>query len=259
MPNSIADIGDVDMTAPTCRRRPAACGVLRLTPPVAGRWGESQSVHGYPIPNPNAAAVSTWSCRRSTTASAPATRWTSPTCINGIPRDAADDNYNSFDPYPPVTVGSRLGEVGDLDFLDPAGAFLLPVERMRRYVTPADINGTGRIVQWDGVNTSSRPRCRRPTSGDVSSTPATSGRPACRARSRHPAGGATPASRHLPLDEYRSLSDHHGHERASRHPLPHPLSNSNPLHGFEAQRFPNLNYTPAHVSTRSTPAACRST
>ena len=61
--------------------------------------------------------------------------------INGIPRDAADDNYNSFDPYPPVTVGSRLGEVGDLDFLDPAGAFLLPVERLRRYVTPADING----------------------------------------------------------------------------------------------------------------------
>src|SRR5208337_1059849 len=78
--------------------------------------------------------------------------------FGGTPRDAADDNYNSFDPYPalppppPNPPGTRLGEVGDLDFLDPAGAFLLPVERMRRYVTPADINGTGRIVQWDGVN-----------------------------------------------------------------------------------------------------------
>ena len=50
-----------------------------------------------------------------------------------------------------------MGEVGDLDFLDPAGAFLLPVERLRRYVAPGDINGTGRIVQWDGINAKSGP------------------------------------------------------------------------------------------------------
>ena len=78
--------------------------------------------------------------------------------INGIPRDAADDNYNSFDCYPPVSpTDNRLGEVGDLDFLDPAGAFLLPVERLRRYVAPGDINGTGHIKQWDGVNTQTGP------------------------------------------------------------------------------------------------------
>ena len=49
MPNSIADIGDVDGYGAS---PPNA--VLRLTPPVAGRWGEVQSVPGYPtIPNPN--------------------------------------------------------------------------------------------------------------------------------------------------------------------------------------------------------------
>ena len=37
------------------------------------------------------------------------------------------------------------GEVGDADYYDAAGALLFPVERMRRWVTPADINGTGSV------------------------------------------------------------------------------------------------------------------
>ena len=135
--------------------------------------------------------------------------------INGIPRDAADDNYNSFDPYPPFTADNRVGEVGDLDFLDPAGAFLLPVERLRRYVTPGDINGTGRIVQWDGVNHKSRPQCRRRPVGTgrvLQLFPAA--RPAGTGHA-NPAGEQWPLHYpgHVPLDEYRSLSDHHGHER----------------------------------------------
>ena len=31
---------------------------------------------------------------------------------------------------------------------------------MRRFVTPADINGTGRVVQWDGVHCGTGPRPR---------------------------------------------------------------------------------------------------
>ena len=55
MPNSIADIVDVDMNG---NNPPAAgVGVHRLTPPVAGRWGESQSVPGYPVQNPNRRAA----------------------------------------------------------------------------------------------------------------------------------------------------------------------------------------------------------
>ena len=40
------------------------------------------------------------------------------------------------------------GEIGDLDFYDAAGALLLPVERMRRFVTPLDINGRGGVGMW---------------------------------------------------------------------------------------------------------------
>ena len=133
--------------------------VVRATPPVAGRWGESQAVPGTPtVANPNPPP---------TYLSMVTTNYTNriragfSLDISDLrrrhPRDVADDNFNSFDPYPPL--GMRLGEVGDLDFLDPAGAYLLPVERMRRYVTPADINGTGRIVQYDGQHT----RTARPT------------------------------------------------------------------------------------------------
>jgi hypothetical protein len=64
--------------------------------------------------------------------------------VNGVPRDAADDNFNSFDPY---SVG-HTGEVSDTDMYDAVGALLLPVDRMRRWLTPADINGTGRVHQW---------------------------------------------------------------------------------------------------------------
>ena len=92
-------------TAPSTRARPTRS--LRLTPPVAGRWGEAQSVPGYPtIPNPNPprSPTSTWSrSYLQQPGSGRVTRWTtSATIVNGIPRDAADDNYNSFDPYPPV-------------------------------------------------------------------------------------------------------------------------------------------------------------
>ena len=59
-------------------------------------------------------------------------------------RDAADDNLNAFDPYPP----GHTGELNDQDDYDAAGALILPVDRMRRYVTPADINGTGSVVAW---------------------------------------------------------------------------------------------------------------
>ena len=182
LPNGVADQAATSTDVDGYGSSPPNA-VLRLTPPVAGRWGESQAVPGYPtVPNPNAPP--------------PYLNLVTPSYNNhiragfsldlsdfnnGTPRDVADDNLNSFDPYPPITVGGRVGEVNDLDFLDPAGAFLLPVERLRRYVTPGDINGTGRIVQWDGINAKSGPM-RAATSGGVSSTPATSGRRGCPAR-----------------------------------------------------------------------------
>ena len=79
-------------------------------------------------------------------------RSTSRTSSNGLPPDAADDNFNTYDPFPfrslngttPPLMATYGGEVGDADYYDAAGAMLFPVERMRRWVMPADINGTGR-------------------------------------------------------------------------------------------------------------------
>ena len=160
--------------------------------------------------------------------------------INGIPRDAADDNYNSFDPYPPVSAtDNRLGEVGDLDFLDPAGAFLLPVERVRRYVTPADINGTGRIVQYDGRHTTRGPDAGGDQWGRVEyysyfRPPGLPGEVA-------PSGGTTPGAVVFPWTVIGTEA--YPTTLVTNNPLaPSPPSNSNPLHGFESQRFPNLNY-----------------
>ena len=70
---------------------------------------------------------------------------------------------------------------------------------------------------------------------------------------------------HLPLDERGDLSDHARlelHAAPAVAPPPNTLlNNSNPLHGFEAQRFPNLNYptTAPYNFTPNAPAACRST
>ena len=96
------------------------------------------------------------------------------------PRDAADDNYNSFDPYPPYdpSRGARSGEVDDTDLYDAAGALLLPVERMRRWVTPADINGTGSVRHVERPPAQRRAPTTAPTPSAASSSTATSGRPA---------------------------------------------------------------------------------
>ncbi len=245
MPNSISDSSDVDMNG---TNPPAAgVGVLRLTQPVPGRWGEAQSVHGYPIANPNGPpfnlVMPNFNNRIRAGYSADVTD-----LINGIPRDAADDNYNSFDPYPPVTVGSRLGEVDDLDFLDPAGAFLLPVERMRRFVTPADINGTGRIVQWDGTNKQAGPSAGADQWGRVEYS--SYFRPPGLPGLVTPSGGSTPGAVVFPWTSTETYPTTMVTNVAST-PAATPPSNSNPLHGLEAQRFPNLNYTTS--GTRLTP------
>ncbi len=155
MPNSIADFSDIPIYT-DANGNPY---VQRTTTPVAGRWGESQSIPGPPIPNPNGPG-----------ATPPAFNWlqyndyTNPVragysfditdllknlLYSGSPifaRDAADDNFNTFDPY--TVLPTRIGEINDQDYYDASGGLLLPVDRMRRWVTPADINGTGRVAQF---------------------------------------------------------------------------------------------------------------
>ena len=118
------------------------------------------------------------------------------------PRDAADDNYNSFDPFPIPPRPIRTGEVDDSDFYDAAGALLLPVERMRRFVTPVDINGTGSVVAVDQGSPQARANAPGPTRWAGSSSTATSVRPARRDRSprRRPSLPRSPGAIYYPSD-----------------------------------------------------------
>ncbi|WP_165249167.1 hypothetical protein [Paludisphaera soli] len=138
LPNGKADAGDVDNAG---NRPPVAPNpVVRTTNPVAGRWGEPDSVPGgsYAPLGANYSnevrpgySISVYDYNSS-----------------GVPADAADDDFNSFDAYPAGATG-RLGERGDSDFYDAAGALLLPVERMRRFLTPVDLNGSGSVSRWN--------------------------------------------------------------------------------------------------------------
>jgi len=139
LPNGIADGTDVDKDG----NSPPVNGVLRATNAVPGRWGEPESVPGgsYRLLGPQynnevrpGYAISVQDYYGG----------------SGVPFDAADDDYNSFDPSPSIAeVATRLGEVDDRDTYDFAGALLLPVERMRRFLTPVDLNGSGTVVRWN--------------------------------------------------------------------------------------------------------------
>ena len=194
LPNGTADFADTRHSTPIQRRQspgPAA------TTPVPGRWGEAASIPGVPFTNPRRRqpplylnlvrlnyanpirAGYSFDVTDLLTAMSAGTAYDA-NSHPIFPRDAADDNYNAFDAFPPRITG----EVGDADFYDAAGALLLPVERMRRFVTPVDINGSGRVAQFrkrtsNSIEPAARTLVRTTTA--ASSSPATTGRPGRRA------------------------------------------------------------------------------
>jgi hypothetical protein len=232
LPNGLADAADID-------GYPNA--VVRKTQPVPGRWGEAQAVPGYPVvpnPNPPPAYFNLVTANYNNLVRAGFSLDPSD-YNNGTPRDAADDNYNSFDPFPT----GHTGEVGDNDFLDAAGAFLFPVERMRRYVAPADINGAGRIVSYDGANSQAGLDLGSDQWGRVEFS--NYFRPPGLPGQVTPGAGTTavmfPWSLSQPYPTTLVTNVTTGALAGNQ------LLNSNPLHGFEAQRYPNLNYPPPSI------------
>jgi hypothetical protein len=233
MPNGVAEAFPVDQ--PSASYAP---NVVRMTHPVPGRWGEAQSVHGYPIPSisggpPVNLVTPMYNSRvRAGYSIDPGDLYYGPV------RDAADDNYNTFDPAPPVPVGTTRGEVGDFDLYDPAGALVLPVERWRRFLTPADINGTGRVLRW---STGLYPTPLPPT---LDSGADQWGRVVYYSYFRPPG---------LP-GQINTTSGAILFPWATSDPYPATIvantagnllqNNNNPLHGFESFRFPNLQYPP---------------
>ena len=249
MPNGIADLTpsnpawvnpfpDIVLTDPNNH-----VYVTRNTPPVAGRWGEAQTIPGAGIPNP----AYTMGNGKPQFVNVVTSSYTNPAragysldiydVVNGVPRDAADDNFNSFDPSP---IG-HTGEVGDTDMYDAVGANLLAVDRMRRWLTPADINGTGRVHQWQvtfgGPDRGGDPfgrvehqsYFRPPGSPGVINDTTTTAAPqpgssldGTIAYGNWAAGLATPWTLGSQYE---------------------PDMTNNPLHGFEAFRFPNQTYT----------------
>jgi len=160
MPNGVADPND-SSPGNDAKGHPY---VLRLTPPVAGRWGEPGSIPGG-VNDPNSGTPPAIAIGGLNYLNLVQVNYNNPVragysydiadvtngkydkangITSGFARDAADDNYNAFDPFP---LGHN-GELNDSDAYDLAGALILPVDRMRRYVTPADINGTGSVVNF---------------------------------------------------------------------------------------------------------------
>jgi hypothetical protein len=153
LPNGIADNADVSSGYTDANGLPL---IQRQTAPIGGRWGEQASVPGIPFPNPAATPPGSGNPLNLVTNSYhnpiragfsfDATDMIINATNSGTPlaRDAADDNFNMFDPFP---LGHQ-GELNDNDYYDAVGALLMPVDRMRRWVTPADINGTGSVHTW---------------------------------------------------------------------------------------------------------------
>ena len=123
MPNGVADPQDTAFGTDASN----APAVKRATPAVAGRWGEAESIPGgISVPGfPSPPAINNYvnlvhanyvNSVRAGYSYVIADILT--TSTNEGFRDAADDNLNAFDPYPP----GHTGELNDQDYYDAAGA-----------------------------------------------------------------------------------------------------------------------------------------
>ncbi len=304
MPNGIADLADMINTASgqygTVGVDPGTNlpYVVRSSTPVAGRWGEAQSIPGSLIPNPNAAGAGSGT---PSYVNLVGINYANPVragysinirdILNGLPPDIADDNFNCYDPFPlpnstdphavqqsdgTNTVMIYGGEIGDADYYDAAGALLFPAERMRRWVTPADINGTGSVNTFnlsartnnrgaDGLGRVEFNSYFRPpgspgvisTNYEVSTGPTGTG-------AITSVNGTNLGAIYFPSSNSQTNNSQFygsgpnaapaGVTPTAGVPYPYlPDMTSNPLHSLEAGRFPNQNYPPAGSSGRFTP------
>jgi len=242
--------------------------VLSATPPVAGRWGEAGSVPGGvyapSLPNPpainnyvNLLHVNYFNSVRAGYSYDTNDILSSLTNTTPLLRDAADDNLNAFDPYPP----GHTGELNDQDYYDAAGALILPVDRMRRYVTPADINGTGSVNPWtSGTSAGADPLGRvnfysyyRPPGSPGSVTPYVATPPPTTGAIYYPT--SPPGNTYF----YSNGPNNNTNTPAIVSPYFLPDVTNNPLHAFEFFRLPPIvSVTPHttitnHVLTTPTP------
>ena len=132
MPNGVIDDNDPYATD-------ASTGNVTLnanTPTVAGRWGEEWGVPAFltrpgTITPPDKIDYHYQNQVRAGFS-----------FLNYNNFDVRDDNHNAFDYWPPISASNHPENA---DYYDVTGSLIFPVERIRRFVTPTDIAGTGRI------------------------------------------------------------------------------------------------------------------
>jgi hypothetical protein len=225
LPNGIADSGDVLINANPPQ-------VQRTTRPVPGRWGEAAWIPGAPITAPGGQVLNLVANSYNNPVRA-GYSFDLVDLLNGAPRAATDDNYNLFDPFP---IGHN-GEVDDRDFFDFAGGLTLPVDRMRRFVTPVDIDGSGRVLRWgvawpagdvgaDGFG--------RVDFADYFRPPGAPGVIGIAADSATPGAIAYPSAKN---DLFYTAGPN---PAKLAYPSYLPDLTNNPLHGFEVAKNPNL-------------------
>ncbi len=144
LPNGIADSSD-GFTVATTTSSPGY--VYQLSSPVAGRWGEESFVPGsagnsVSIGNPMIQSVD--ANGNTTSLYANAIRAGYSMNQGGTTYDARDDNYNTFDFFSGQAAWPELADLYDL-----TGSIVLPVERIRRFVTPIDLDGNGRVITFN--------------------------------------------------------------------------------------------------------------
>ncbi len=154
LPNNIFDVADVAYA----NSNAGVQANTRLTPPVAGRWGEPYSVPTVTSP----AFAPQWPYYNN-----PVRAGLSKAIVNNINGsyyyayvDADDDNYDTTDPWPSRPVFSVFanlapnGLVGaeTANYYDLSGSLSLAVERIRRFVTPIDTAGDSVLGQYNNSN-----------------------------------------------------------------------------------------------------------
>jgi hypothetical protein len=131
LPNNVYDAADYSVNNTV---------VTRTTKPIAGRWGEEGGVPTqlpvYTTGNPTGTppTFNTYVFNNAIRAGQ--------SLVNNGAYDIRDDNYNAFDLWPTPATGENA------DYYDASGSLSLPVERIRRFVTPIDISGDGRIITF---------------------------------------------------------------------------------------------------------------
>jgi len=224
IPNNLPDGADLPSSAGST--------VINLPPnTVAGRWGEP----GY-IPSAfdtSAIPLLSFSNLIRAGMSGYFSKVAGVTGLQDL-ADARDDNFNAYDFWPSTTPGVTIASVTyngaeqagpaalpgvasgtwPADYYDAAGDLALPVERSRRFVTPADVTGEGSIVNFSN-----------PT-GPMADTGAD-------------AFGRVAYKRYFRAEGVPVATETIGTLTTKGTPSFPDITN-NPLHGYDSQRNPNI-------------------